>query len=163
MQKQDIFVSIYIHTVYCAKMLCWKERNRPIDKIDEITVFFHSLILSIILFLSPWFSRQRMYTAVSRKHQVFQETSKRDGLHHLWKWRFSSCASDALHAGQNWVLFFFQIAYWSFIRLKVSRAVKLRLTYFIGENYLALIMLTFICSMCHRLDSESQFVKDVNC
>lgn len=88
--KQDIFVSFYIP----YSLLC---KN-----------YFVSV---------PWFSRQRVYSAVSRKRPVFQETSEKHGLHHLWEWRFSSGASDALHASQNRVPFFlllFWLCAWAF-------------------------------------------------
>lgn len=50
-----------------------------------------------------FFSRESTCAAASREHEIFQETTERDGFYHLWKWRFPCCASDALHASKNWV------------------------------------------------------------
>lgn len=88
--QSKIYLFILIVLIICCAKIFYmgkEETRHKTDRmeIEEIAIFCHSFFLSIILFPSPWFSRQRVYTAISGKHQVFQETSERDGLHHLWK------------------------------------------------------------------------------
>lgn len=128
------YICFYLYSIQFTvqKYFIWERKKQNIELIDriemeEIAVFFHFFFLNIILFPSPWFSRQRVYTAVSWKRQIFQEASEKYGLHHLWKWRFSSGASDALHASQNWV---------PFCRLQIALLLDLRFTMMWDQAYI---------------------------
>lgn len=102
--KQDLFI---FHTVCYVKIFYVRNEEPNIGLIDGLEIdcclFSTPFLLVLFVFSSSWFSRQRVYPAVGWKHQVFQEASERDGLHHLWEWRLPSGSFDALHAGQDWV------------------------------------------------------------